>query len=313
MTRKIAVHKKKLVKPIAQVRVGAIKRPQKVIKTKTVEVVKKKPQTVVIPKRQRSVREQNVVRVQRSVEAVKQGKRQVVRLNNKIKKDANYRKIQDIKNVGLNRILVMIACGPSVLENDFSILNDIDNLDIMVINKPLPSVWPPKYWAFCDDSQRKRNESHFKSYQGTLINSTVVKERKPNQVVVLPKAITGVSRNLHEGYVIGRSSVYANIQVALWMNYKKIFIFGVDMCQVQGKLHHYGVNPDVAENKRLKRFGDEATNYNIMATKLPEDIRKNIYFCSSYNPWPFVDKFNKWDHNGAIDKIIDISKSISSS
>jgi hypothetical protein len=41
-----------------------------------------------------------------------------------------------------------------------------------------------------------------------------------------------------------------------------------------------------------------------MASKLPDSIRNKFYFCSSYNPWPFVNMFNKLDHKEAIDKIL---------
>jgi hypothetical protein len=174
----------------------------------------------------------------------------------------------------------------------------------MVINKPLKSVWPPKFWAFCDHSQYLRNKDIFHSYNGIIINSNGIKARKSNQIIVKAKHSTGVTKNIHEGYVIGRSSVHANIQVALWMNYEKIFIFGVDMCSVNGKLHHYGINPDVDQDKRKKKFEVEANYYNIMAQSLPEKTRKKIYFCSSYNNWPFVHKFNKLNHLAALKEVL---------
>jgi len=214
------------------------------------------------------------------------------------------KKISGLRNIGKNRILVMIACGPSILEIDFKPLKKNDLIDIMVINKPVPSVWPPKFWAFCDHSQYERNRGQFKGFPNTIINSSAVRARHPNQVIIPAKHVTGVSRNLISGYVIGRSSVYANMQTALWMNYDKVFIFGVDMCAVNGKLHHYGTNPDVSENKRLERFKIEANNYLTMAKNLPDEIRKKFYFCSSYNPWSFTDKFNKWDHKKSIEKIL---------
>lgn len=308
MNNKIRIEKKKIIKSIAQAKVGLIKKPKQLqIRDNKSEIIKIKPKSIIVPaKREKSVRELNAIRIAKTVELAKSGKRKIIRLNQNsvIRKDANYDKITNIKNVGVGKTLVMIACGPSILENDFSKLKDIPNIDIMVINKPLESVWPPKYWAFCDNSQHDRNKDAFNQYGGLIINSNVVKARKTNQIIVTAKATTGVSRNIHEGYVIGRSSVYANIQVALWMNYDKIFIFGVDMCAVSGKLHHYGVNPDVPESKRIERFKGEADNYNIMASKLPDEIRKRIYFCSSYNPFNFTTRFNKVSHIGAIDRII---------
>jgi len=304
VNNKIKIHKKTVIQSIAKVQSSKIK-PRK-IEVKKPQVIQQKPQSVVIqkPKLDLSRNYQERVTTKRVVEAVKKNRNSLVRLK-KPKKDSNYHKIADIRNCGIGRFLVMIACGPSILENDFSILKEVETIDIMSINKPLKSIWPTKYWAFCDNSQYERNKSLFNQYGGTLINSNSIKQRKNNQILISPKLITGISRNLHDGYVIGKSSVYANIQTALWMNYDKIFIFGVDMCAVNGKLHYYGVNPDVKENIRLERFKKEADNYNIMASKLPDDIRKKIYFCSSYNTWPFVDKFNKWDHETALTKILE--------
>lgn len=309
--KKIKVTKNIVVRP--PINIGAVKRPEKTIAVKkTIKKIGENKIAIkpISRKLEKSQRELNRIRIQQTVENTKNGKRKIVLAKNKIRKDANYDKISELRNSGSDRILVMIACGPSVLECDFSPLNGVNNIDIMVINKPLDQVWPPKYWAFCDQSQYKRNKDKFNSYGGILINSSAVLARRQNQVIITAKATTGVSRNIHEGYVIGRSSVYANIQVALWMNYDKVFIFGVDMCAIKGKLHHYGKNPDVPEEKRLERFNGEAKNYDIMASKLPENICQKLFFCSGYNPFPFVDKFNKWDHNGAVDRILKFSKSI---
>jgi hypothetical protein len=288
----------------------------KVVRPKrTIQVIHKESSSVkknVIMVRNKGEQQARPVRFQRNIEAVRnKGQRQIIRNKTKIVKDANFHKISDLRNCGLNRILVMIACGPSVSDIDFTPLIGDSNVDIMVINKPFKQVWPSKYWAFCDQSQYERNKDAFNKYNGTLINSSAVRATRPNQIRVTAKHGTGVSRNLTEGYVIGRSSVYANLQAAIWMNFNKIFVFGVDMCKVGDKLHHYGTNPDVPPSKRLERFKTEAQNYEIMAKALSDEIRSKIYFCSSHNPWKFVDKFNKWNHEDAVERIISISKSIS--
>jgi len=305
--KKIKVHKKAIVKSIAGVKSARVQPKQ--IEVKKTQIVKQKPKSVVmpVPRRDMSKRQQDRITTKKTVEAVKHGNKKIVRLKGP-KRDVNYGKIANLRNSGKDRILVMIACGPSVSENDFSPLKNVEPIDIMVINKPLESVWPPKYWAFCDNSQYKRNKDVFNQYGGTLINSNAVQGRKNNQIIVRAKATTGISRNLHDGYVIGRSSVYANIQTALWMNYDKIFIFGVDMCEVNGKMHHYGVNPDVEKNKRLERFKIEAENYKIMATKMPDQTREKIYFCSSYNPFDFTKKFNRMGHKEGFEYLLSLEQ-----
>lgn len=301
--RKIQVHK-----------INRDARNVRVVKPKRIIQIAKKPQGKSVHQKKSVEPPKPKVRFQKkqNVEAVRhKGQGHLIRHRNKVVKDANYKKIMEIKGVGRGRVLVMIACGPSVLEVDFTPFKDHNEIDIMVINKPLPQIWPSTYWAFCDHSQYERNRDAFKNYTGILINSTAVRTNRANQIKINAKHTTGVSRHLPEGYVIGRSSVYANIQTALWMDYKKIFIFGVDMCKVGDKLHHYGVNPDVPQNKRMERFRIEAKNYDMMASALPEELRQKIYFCSSHNPWEFTKRFNRWDHKGAIPKILNIAKSIS--
>lgn len=235
----------------------------------------------------------------------------VLRLQNKIIKNANYYKLEELKGSGKGKFLIMIACGPSVLEVDLTPLKELDYIDMMCINKPLSSVWPTKYWAFCDHSQYLRNKQAFDNYQGLLINSAAVRARRENQVIINVKQGVGITRNLHEGYIIGRSSVYANLQVAIWMNYDKIFVFGIDMCSIKGVLHHYGINPDVANDKRLERFKTEAQHYSRMAEVLSAETRSKIFFCSDYLKWPFAQHFNSLPHKEAVKTIKEMTHSIS--
>jgi hypothetical protein len=102
------------------------------------------------------------------------------------------------------------------------------------------------------------------------------------------------SKDLSNGLCIGRSSCYAAMQIALWMDFDKIFLFGVDMDAdgINGQLHFYGVNPDVDPNVRKNRFKDEATYYDKAAESLDPEERKKFYFCSDYNKWSFVKEFN---------------------
>jgi hypothetical protein len=225
-------------------------------------------------------------------------------------RDENYNKLMNLKNSGTGQILIMIACGPSANEVNFLPLKNVKNVRLMVINKPIDYIWPTDYWAFCDNSQYERNKLAFDSYNGLLINSNGVRARKSNQVLIKAIQGQGFNTDVINGYYIGRSSVYANMQTSIFINFSKIFIFGIDMCAVNGKTHHYGngFNPDVAPDIRVQRFMHEANHYNNAAKILPEEIRKKFYFCSSYNSFDFTEKFNKWDHKDAVQKILDLSK-----
>ncbi len=208
------------------------------------------------------------------------------------------------QNIGLNRILCIIGNGPSISETPLELLKNLD-VDVLSINHPDPRLWPTKFWAFFDTSQIRRHESLWNSYDGIIFNSTAIKRQKPSSMQFKNIPGKNFSFNLKEGLNIGRSSVYASMQIALWMNYKAVFIFGVDMnpAGINGKLHYYGDNPDVDPKVRASRFAKEADYYMAAADKMSEQDKKRFYFCSDYNNWPFVDRFNKLNHRTAINKI----------
>jgi hypothetical protein len=229
------------------------------------------------------------------------------------KKDAEmglYRKkVENLKDCGIGRYLVMVACGPSTLEVELEKLKGHNKIDLMSINKPEPRLHPTKYWVFCDQSQYMRNKNLFENYEGTIINAWSVRARHKNQILIKNRSGKGFSKNLLQGYYIGRSTTFANMQLALWMNYDKVFIFGCDMCQPPNakSLHSYGTNPDVDPKIRVKRFQKEADHYEAGAKQMNPLERKKFVFCSAYNPWAFVNKFEKMDHRGAVEHILDLA------
>lgn len=221
-------------------------------------------------------------------------------------KDISVNKINKLKNLGVGKILVMMACGPSINEVDFEPLFGNPRIDLMCINKPDPRTWPHvAYWAFCDQSQYNRNTDLFFNCNKMILNSTAVKARRAEKQVVI-KSIggNGFSRDLTRGYHIGRSTVYANMQTALWMNYDQIYIFGIDMCEVEGKVHFYGINPDVKPVDRVKRFKIEADNYLKAYHIMKEEERIKFTICSGYNNWEFAELYGKINHKQAVNIIL---------
>lgn len=218
--------------------------------------------------------------------------------------------IEGLRGIGRGRILVIVACGPSVLEAPLEKLKDNKKIDIMCINRPDSRIWPSRYWAFCDQSQYTRNKQIWEKYNGTTLNASSVRAPHKNQVLIKSLSGKGFSRDLVRGYHVGRSSTYANIQTAVWMQYDKIYIFGVDMCSVSGKLHFYGQNPDVANDVRLKRFDSEAESYMSAVNVLTPEERQKIFFCSSYNKYKFAEYFGKLDQKTAVDIILNELKTI---
>lgn len=223
---------------------------------------------------------------------------------------AHVNKIKEIKGTGGGKILVIIACGPSVNEVDLVPLKGHPYIDIMCINKPNLQVWPSTYWSFCDLSQYNRNKEYWKNYNGIVWNSQSVRVQHPKQIMVRNRSGQGWSRDLTMGYYISRTTTYASMQVAAWLGYFRVYIFGCDMSAVGGKLHYYGKNPDVDDSNRVKRFAREAEAYNYAAVNLSEPERKRFVFCSSYNKYPFTQKFGKMDHKNAVPAILEFANKL---
>lgn len=228
----------------------------------------------------------------------------------KVTFDSGLTKIKSIRGVGLNKILVIFAPGPSILEAEIGKLIGISNIDTMTINKPDLRAWPSDYWMFCDRTQYSRNKEIYHKYTNTIINTESIKEPHPKQIKIKNLSGNGFSTDMTKGFYIGRSSTFSAMQVAAWMGYEKIFIFGLDMCKVGNKLHSYGINPDVPEKIREQRFKQESMFYDFASKIMSEDLRKKFYICSSYNPWPFVNKFNRLNQKEAVEFILNEHKRI---
>jgi len=230
------------------------------------------------------------------------GKRQPV---NRRSATSNGEAIKILRNIGVNRILIIVGNGPSHKEAALDELLKYSYIDFMSVNRPDDRIWPTKHWIFCDNSQQRRHKPLWASYNGTLINSSAIKQIKPNSTLIKSLHGKGFSQNLIKGMYIGRSSVYAAIQVGVWMNYDHIYVFGCDMTAVGGKLYPWGTNPDVPDQSREKRFKHEAEHYAWMANNIPKPVRNTITFCTRYNTWPFIKSFEQLDHIAAISKISD--------
>lgn len=307
--------RQKVIRPL-------LKRKNEVITHTSVRILSSNNQTIIIKPQQ----QQPLLKPQPPQSPAKQAQQppraprsQLIDKPNKRKAEVKYStrditqnsldKINKLANVGKDRILIIVGNGPSILEVPLQKLRNISNIDMLSINKPDTRLWPTQYWAFFDRSQLKRHEDLWSSYEGTLLNSTSIKEQKTNSMQFKNLGGNGFSKNMAKGLYIGRSSVYASMQIAYWMNYSKIFIFGCDMAPegINGMLHFYGVNPDVDPKLRAQRFANEAESYNVAATVLNDNERMRYYFCSDYNKWPFVDKFNRLAQSESIDYILNMS------
>lgn len=211
--------------------------------------------------------------------------------------------VNKIKNIGQGKVLIIVGNGPSHKEAPLDELKKYAEIDFMSVNRPDDRLWPTDHWIFCDNSQLRRHKNLWHTYNGNIINSSAVRETKNNCVKIKSLHGKGFSHNLLTGMHIGRSSVYAAIQVGLWMGYDRIYIFGCDMAAVNGRVYPWGSNPDVADKARVKRFKYEAEHYNWFAKNGGAKAREKITFCTTYNPWKFIKFFENLNHMAAIDVI----------
>lgn len=211
-------------------------------------------------------------------------------------------KLANIRNIGVGKTLVVIGNGPSINEIPLEKLKHAKNIDTFSINHPDPRLWPTTYWSFYDPSQLKRHKNFIDSYDQTIFNSLAIRLNKSKAIAMknLPGKV--FSRDITKGICIGRTSCYAAMQLGLWMNYDKIYFFGVDMDEsgIDGQLHFYGKNPDVEPEVRKNRFKNEVDYYNHAAEFLEPHERDRFFFCSSYNKWGFTRRFSYMDHKEAI-------------
>ena len=238
---------------------------------------------------------------------VRKRKAPIVRHTSRETSESSKKKLRELRNIGKNKILIIIGNGPSLLEVDIELLKSNPKIDMMSINKPDKRVWPTTHWLFCDNSQLKRHREMWREFGGNIFNTTAIEERK-NSVQIKNIGGEGFSQDLLKGFHVGRSSVYAAMQVGLWLGYEHIYILGVDMraVKIDGKelMHYYGVNPDVRPEHRAKRFDNEAKYYNYASRNLTADVRSKFTFCSSYLKYEFAQKFNKMDHHKAAQRIL---------
>lgn len=211
--------------------------------------------------------------------------------------------IVKLKDTCKNRILVIMGNGPSLAEVDTSKLVGLDYVDTLIVNKPDERCWPTTYWVFFDASQYQRNKDKWDNYNGIAFVSNAIKVERPRSIKLKNVASGGFQRDLSKGVHIGRSSVYASMQIGMWLGYQRIYILGCDMVDVAGKVHYYGVNPDVNPEERKKRFDGEAKFYADATKSLSEAERNNIIFCSSYLKYQFANKYQKIDHKFAVEFI----------
>lgn len=213
---------------------------------------------------------------------------------------SDYSSVAALKDIGLNKDLIIVGNGPSKASVPLELLKDYD---IISVNRPDLRIWPTKYWVLCDKAQYKWNQEYADTYKGTLIAGANV--LAPQSTRIGSIGGKGFAFNPLNGVYIGRSTVYVSMQLAVYMGYRRIYIFGHDQSDAgTGKFYEWGSNPFVKDSERSRRFQREAESFTWASQNLIESIRKRFFFCSKWNPFPYIDKFNRLDEMISIPHIL---------
>jgi len=191
-----------------------------------------------------------------------------------------------------SKSIVIIANGPSRVE---MALEELDShIDTLTINVPDMRVFPSTFWMMLDYNVVKRHEDLLNDYKGKFLCSSAVlnKYHGPHTLVKCKQGF-GFSIRTGQKLFIGHSTTYVAAQGAFVQGYDKIFIVGMDIGKVNGKLYEWGGNPYVSDSKRINRFIDEAKYWNWLSNYFPRSFRNRIYLCSKYLNYNWKDKFNK--------------------
>lgn len=219
-------------------------------------------------------------------------------------------RVEALRGVGAGRTLVILGTGPSVNQAPIERLVDHPTIDLMSVNRPDERVHPTRYWAIGDPKPAIRYRARMLDYPGQALLSTAtwLAGELPGAIYLNSLAGKGWSRELTKGYFIGKSTVYANLQTAMWMGYEHTYCFGVDMRPDAEQLWCYGDNPDAVPERRRAIMAQEASHYAWAAEHaLSPGERARIVFCSEgVNPWPFLQSFPRLKPETAVDTILDL-------
>lgn len=277
--------------------------PQPSQSSKSAPVIQPRTQSVLITKNKQNHKKNNIAAIPKRRELP-----QITYLSADLTHD-QVTKIKKLKDVGQGQYLVILGNGPSLNMVDTNIFKQYSTtIKLCTINVPDRRCWPTQYWAFYDRSQYNRHKDEYRNYSGIAFNSTGIKEQNVNSIKFKHIPGLGYSKDISSGIYVGMSSVFATIQIAMYMNFNRIYIIGCDMDDNvdSGMTHFYGINPDVNPDERKKRFKKEANWYNKMIEILSEEEKKKIVFCSKgINKWPFTSHFTNISPDKATKFIIE--------
>lgn len=215
-------------------------------------------------------------------------------------------KVAALKDTGRGRVLVIVANGPSISQIPLQKLKNHPKIALLSINCPDARLHSTDYWAVNDVSQLDAHHTLMANYPGILLVGNGVRRQVDNAVMIQVLEGKGWSSDLVKGYFLGRSTTYASMQTAAWMDYDKVYIFGCEMDPDAETLWFYGpTNAGIQADRRRSKFAAEAEHFQFAADHLSDAERARFIFCSEgLNPHAFVRSFSQLPVHRAVGHII---------
>ncbi|MEE8577186.1 MAG: hypothetical protein V3T31_08005 [candidate division Zixibacteria bacterium] len=198
---------------------------------------------------------------------------------------------------------IITATGPSVDELDFEPLRD--KVDLICVNKPYLSGMM-RHWVFLDGCTADQFENQFFNNEHAHIWCTENTKRRhplPCQTIFKRESGRGFGINLrkHSVYICGSSTFFA-VQVAYLLDYKHIYLVGIDGGSVGKKMWCNGRNNTASTVGRPPGFEREASNWEwLFESKHPVVDRMTL--SSSYNTRPWYNLYRNMPHKDVIQHI----------
>lgn len=205
-----------------------------------------------------------------------------------------------------HRSLAIFANGPSLNDAGIERLRGVEGLDLLAINTPHPSIPLNEhdYWLFCDSEIEIKHGDLIPQYEGTIISCL----RLPTARHVMDfKTLHGMgfSRDIITGYYIGGSSAFVSLEFAMEKQYRRVFVFGLDMDPTNGNCF-YGAHrsPHDGPTIRARRFEREAIFLKFAADQMTDEERASVVLCGAAKDWDFCNSFLRWPVEQAVSRAL---------
>ena len=193
--------------------------------------------------------------------------------------------ISDYKNLHIGKKLFILASGPSLAEQDLSLLK---NKMVMGLNRSI-LTYPSRYYQCVFDY--RLFDLYLEEFK--KVRQLFTLEDRPLGLPLKLLGGEGFSFDLEEGIYSGYTISYFALQVAVYMGFKKIFFLGLDLKHEGPKTHFFGQDSQTLNHEQTE-FPKMLKMLNFGAQTLASsDVE--VYNCSPSSTLETFKKINYLD------------------